>query len=188
MPYVKGKDMKLNSENAFVGAKVTIKNETKYIYKVNGKTFYAGSTPNDSLVQPKGMKFTDFMKKIGGEKYSYGDAEITDVEVSRKDNFIKKEKDQKKYLTVPTERYIKKIYDEKVIGKSTKTYKELVENGKGKEIAIIDADKEGWFLISMRDGVTYFFFNAVNGAYQDYNKSKQERGKINFPQTIEKTA
>lgn len=174
--------MKLNSENAFVGAKISIGEETKYIYKINAKSFYAGATPTEKLVQPKGVKFTDFMKQVGGEKYSYGIAEISDVEVSRKENFIVKEKDQKKYLTVPTERYIKRIYDEKVIGKSTKTFKELVENGKGKEIAILDANADGWFLISMRDAVTYFFFNVLTGMYVDYDKNTRERGKVVFPE------
>lgn len=180
--------MKLNFDNAFASAKILIGGKEKFIYKVNKKSFYAGDIPADKLEQPKEMNFTDFMKKIGGTKYSYAtaSAEIDDTEIARKDNFISKKKKQKEYLTAPAEAHIKKIYKNKVSGKSPKSYKELVENGKGKPVAILEANESGWFFISKRDGRTFFFYNVFTNEYKDFDKSKHEYGKLAFPKAPEK--
>lgn len=186
--------MKLTPSNAFVGAKITIGSDTKYVCKVNAKSFYAVPLPPDELPKASDKKFVDYMKIVKGEKLSYGKAEISDVEVARKDGFIEKEKPQKDYLLDSTKRALKQIFNEKVIGASRKSYKHFVDNGKSKNIVILEANTEGWFLISMRDGVSYFFYNVFSGEYVEFNREEHGYGDLRFPtlrapnEKIEKTA
>lgn len=174
--------IELNSDNAFVGAKVYKNDNVFYVYKVNTKSIYIGSKKWEDIKDRQGkLKWTDFMKKVGGEKTTYYDFYITEAEAARKDGFVEKEKKQKRYLTQLAEVELRETYNKRVVGKSNKTYKYILEYGKGKRCVILEAHKNGSFLISMMNGKNYFFYNVIDDTYTDLNLKTHKKGIIEWP-------
>jgi len=176
--------MNLDYENAKVGAKIKIEGQELFIYKVNKKSFYAGKLGLKEIIQPKGVTWISFMKDIKGKKYSYGTAEISELEISKINDFIEKEKKQKKYLNSRNERELLEVYKQRVIGKSTKTPLITLETTKKNPPIVLGYNKDGWFLISLRDRKHYFFYNVLSKEYIDYNKEIHKNNV--FPKKQEK--
>jgi hypothetical protein len=172
---------KLDFENAFVGAIVYKQDEKKFIYKVNQKSLYIGSKSWEEIKDTQGkLKWTDFMKKVEGEKTSYDGITISSSEAISKDKFIKKNKKQKKYLSQIAEVELRNIYKERVLNENSKTYRMGIEFGK-KKCFILEANKQGQFLISMLDGKTYFFYDVITDEYKDLNLKEKKKGIIEWP-------
>lgn len=177
----------LNPENAFVGATVyTEKNEKKFIYKVNQKSVYIGDKSWEVIKDKKGKRrWTDFMRSVGGEKVGYFGLYITEAEIASEDKFVKTEEKrdkQKRYLSQLAESELKDTYESRVIGKSNKTYKYVLEFGRGKKCSILEANKYGQFLISLMNGKNYFFYDVLEDVYTDLNIKEHKRGKIEWPE------
>lgn len=89
--------MVFTSENAFLGAKISKGKETLYVYKVNGKSFYAGSITYPQFEErysnrPAKQTFKDFCSQNGFKMLTYDGFEISEDEVKRKESAPAKQK------------------------------------------------------------------------------------------------
>jgi len=104
--------MKLNKENAYVGAEVKKGNDKFYILKVNDKSFYA-STLSDVVKKwenrLKGVTFKNFIAGNSCKKYDYEGFQI-DEKIAEKKEIVEKKQERKskikRFLKREEERFL----------------------------------------------------------------------------------
>ena len=160
--------MKLTYDNIFLRAKVSNNIKNLIVYKINQKTFYAGEMDYEVFFNRydkslKGTTFKDFAAANKAGPFSYEDFNITEEEVNKgKTEGIKKiTKEEKRLLSVKSEKLIKDIYDTKF--KKSKNYKYPLYDG-STEFHIVVANDDEKVLFNMDND--YILFNIKTKKYK----------------------
>ena len=181
------REMTLNKENAFVGAKVVYNKEVYTVVKVNTKTVYVSLDTNFIKKWEDGKKGTtwkEFCEKNGAFMVDIYKIEISDYEASRKEievNKVKKASKEKKRLT-KIEESILKDYWMRVISEQKgfpyKSYKGFPIEGAKHTFMILRAEPDHkWFLVKDCNANDYFFFNVITEEYVTFIREKNVIGK-----------
>ena len=168
--------MKLDREDAFLEAEVKHKDKVYYIVKINEKSAYLASN-KDFLKKyeerPKGTTWKKYCTRYNAIMVKYSDfIEISESEIAKGNNFIVKNKKEKRYLTIIEEKEIVKRFAQFKKGKSGCNF---FENAKGKRIVPITFNENGQALIRKND--KYFFYDLELDKYtffKDLHNGRQE--------------
>ena len=179
--------MKLTKENIFIGAKVShqTEGENLYVYKVNDKSFYAGSKTLEEVeyynrVNPDSKTkiystFSSLMKAVGGKQYTYDGFEINKEEAKRKETeekIAQIKKEQKKYLTPSGEKLLKNLFKIKESGKGSWSHSNYVSKV---QIILLEANSEGKCVV--RVGSDVIFYDVKTGIQRLFDYQKDKNGK-----------
>jgi len=169
---------KVNSDNIFPGAKISFGKQEFYVYKVNEKSAYIGTTTFsevDRLV--RGSKFSDVMKNVRAKKITYSEGyTIADEEVKKKE--IKKDllpAGSSKKL-----RPVSKLVEADIIRRfrlfkdSKSGSKNMIQYGK-EEARPIVYNENGQVLFVNADGIL-FFYDIDMDEYTLFDKAKNKIG------------
>lgn len=155
--------MNLTFENIFLGAKVSLEKIDLFIYKINIKTFYAGVLDYEVFLEKyenksKEFTFKDFCKNIKAKQYDYAGFTIADAEVEKgkKIGSKKKNKDEKRYLSVKGEKILRDACEKYKKGKS---FNYPMYDDKT-EFHILIVHPDGKALINIEDN--YYLYNLVS--------------------------
>lgn len=172
--------MKLDRENAFLNAEVKYKDKIYYIVKINEKSAYLA--PDEDFLKkyeerPKGITWKEYCARYNAIMVKYSDfIEISETEISKGNNFIVKEKKEKRYLTALEEKEIIKRFAQFKKGNGGCS---LFESSKGKRIVPITFNKNGQVLIRKND--KYFFYDLELNKYTFFKDLHDEKQELIWP-------
>jgi len=179
--------IKLDSNNAFIGAKVKYQGKDFFILKVNEKSLYMTISKEDVEhieKKPKGLTFKEFCTRREIKMYKYEGIEI-DEEEAKKKVIVEKIIENKKSNTVLSkelEKEIKMLYKRKFEKKDRRSIWSPIYSNKGDRAIIISAVPGGKLLLNINDN--YYFYYLDEEKIFPFKKEIHKDGKnICWPQT-----
>lgn len=167
---------KVNSENIFPGAQISLNESKFYVYKVNEKTAYIGTlgfAEVDRLV--RNSKFLSIMKNIKAKKINF-----TEGYVISKEEIEKKEskKDFNPAGSSKKLRPISKLAEADLARNFNLKRKNMIQYGK-EEVRPLVFNGNGQVLFTIGDGA-FFFYDFQIGEYTIFNREKHKKGYGNI--------
>lgn len=159
--------MKLTYENIFLSAEATFEGKNMFVYKINAKSFYAGTMPFEIFMdkyekKPKSIVFKDFCTHNTAKQYTYEGFDISEEEVEKgkKIGIKKKDKDEKRYLSLKAEKLLRDVYTDKY--KKGKSYQHPLYDDKT-EFHVVEAHPDNKILLNIDNN--YILFNMISKKY-----------------------
>lgn len=178
-------EIKLTAENAFVGAKIKLKDEEFLVVKVNAKSLYITKT-FDFLekweVRPKGTKWKDFCNRYDAFMVKYGDYTITEEEVKRKEEVAKIEENKSLNLMTPAAEKIARGLWTQIVKKSKgnpyKGFRSPFDDGNNSYVIIADNVEKEIVLVHNLANPTggYFFYKPPTREFAPFSKEENKKG------------
>ena len=178
------KNLKLTSENAFLGAKVSKGKEVFYVVKINEKTIYA-SNDEDFLSfwehKGKGITWKNFCEGHGGKSYKYEGFTINKEESEKKQKVEAQEeiqKTQKNYLKGQVKAKVQEAWKRFLIKKAKgkgKSYTGPIEGGDVRVNVVSGSVEAKAFLLNISG--KYVFYFVEDDVYTLFSYDDHKLGK-----------
>lgn len=178
------KKIKLTSENAFLGAEISLGKETFYVVKVNEKSFWASRESTFLKAwegRIKGIKWKNFCEGHQAKSYKYGDFEIAEEEAAKKEKVEttkKIQKEQKKYLTGQVKADVKKMWNQFLLREKKgrgKAWQYPIFSGDTSVNPIAASSQAEALLLHIND--KYIFYYVNDDVYIHFDKEEHKLGK-----------
>jgi len=179
-------------DNVFVGAVVYLGEEKLYVYKVNKKSLYVGSTPEEKIskkwneIKSKAVTWVKYMERNGGKKLSFAGLKISSEEAAKRTGFmaIKEARESgRDWLGKKGREIVSMLLKRDKKGKNSLIF----PNEFGTHTLVLLAihpDKNGQVLL--RIDQTYFFYDEKTELYDRFDSLKDKDGKnIIWPDRIQ---
>lgn len=178
------KNINLTSQNAFLGAEVTLNGKTLYVVKINEKSLYASEESNFLAlwkVKPKGITWKNFCDGHKAKSYKYDNFTITEEEASKKAEVEARQelkKTQVNYISGQLKKEVHNMWKRFLVkdkGGKGKAWQYPIESGDKRLCPIAASSQAGAILFSVNT-VNIFYF-VEDDVYVPFNKEEHKLGK-----------